>query len=89
MHGELPLVLPDAGWAEAGRVRPALHHRALVPRLGRDVGGADHGAAPPPPLPRPRPAPRPLHAGLCVGELAAVLPPRDLVAGPGASHLDV
>ena len=79
MHGELPLVLPDAGGAEAGRVRPAHHHRALVPRLGRDDGGADHGAAPP----------RPLHAGLCVGELAAVLPPRDLVTGPGASHLDV
>ena len=80
-------MLPDAGGAEAGRVRPAHHHRALVPRLGRDDGGADHGAAPPPPLPPP--APRPLHAGLRVGELAAVLPPRDLVAGPGASHLDV
>ena len=89
VHGQLPLVLPDAGGAEAGGVRPAHHHRALVPRLGRDDGGADHGAAPPPPLARPGPAPRPLHAGLRVGQLPAVLPPRDLVAGPSASHLDV
>ena len=89
VHGQLPLVLPDAGGAEAGGVRPAHHHRALVPRLGRDDGGADHGAASPPPLARPRAAPRPLHAGLRVGQLPAVLPPRDLVAGPSASHLDV
>ena len=89
VHGQLPLVLPDAGGAEAGGVRPAHHHRALVPRLGRDDGGADHGAAPPPPQARPGPAPRPLHAGLRVGQLPDVLPPRDLVAGPSASHLDV